>query len=90
MEDRLILASQKGFSTAASTMRHLKAVDTFFNRWPVPLIPIGALKTCRTKEYDLMFSGDQCTDRLEEDCHFNCNLVFSGLSSQLQLDVKCH
>ena len=58
VEEKLILASAKGFSTAASGMKYLKATDTFFNRWPVPLVPVGALRTCRIKEYDAMFSSD--------------------------------
>ena len=67
MEDRLVLASPKGFSTAASTMKHLKSTDTFFNRWPVPLIPIGSLRVCKMAEYETMFAGDTATDRLPED-----------------------
>lgn len=63
----MILASLKGFSSAASTMKHLKGpgTDTFFNRWPTPLVAIGTLKTCKSSEYDNMFMGDTTTDRLD-------------------------
>lgn len=61
----MILASLKGFSSAASTMKHLKGTDTFFNRWPTPLVAIGTLKTCKSSEYDNMFMGDTATDRLD-------------------------
>ena len=86
MEDRLALASHKGFATAASTMKHLKAIDTFFNRWPVPLIPIGNLKVCKVAEYDLMFRDDTTTDRLHEECFCMLSLVFSlGFYTSLAL-----
>ncbi|CAL1139915.1 unnamed protein product [Cladocopium goreaui] len=74
---RLALASHKGFATAASTMKHLKAIDTFFNRWPVPLIPIGNLKVCKVAEYDLMFRDDTTTDRLHEECFCMLSLVLT-------------
>lgn len=86
MEDRLVLASHKGFATAASTMKHLKATDTFFNRWPVPLIPIGGLKICKVAEYDLMFRDDTTTDRLHEECFCTLSLVLSlGFYTSLAL-----
>lgn len=47
-------------------MKHLKSTDTFFNRWPVPLVAIGTLKTCKGSDYDAMFMGDNVTDRLDE------------------------
>ena len=53
-------------------MKHLKATDTFFNRWPVPLVPIGQLKVCKTSEYDRMFEQDIATDRLHEDSDTAC------------------
>lgn len=68
MEDKLVIVSAKGFTTAASSMKHLKATDTFFNRWPLPLVPIGTLRTCKVTEYDQMFLNDLAGDRLEEDC----------------------
>eukprot|EP00435_Cladocopium_sp_Y103_P026491 s434_g6.t1 len=68
VEDRLVLASNKGFTMAQSTMKFLKQTDTFFNRWPVPLVPVGAFKTCKLADYDLMFQGDTANDRLHEDC----------------------
>ena len=61
----MILVSLRGFSSATSTMKHLKGTDTFFNRWPTPLVPVGTLKTCKSSEYDSMFMGDTTTDRLE-------------------------
>ena len=65
----MVLASPKAFSSAASTMKYLKATDTFFNRWPVPLTPIGSLKVCKMSDYENMFAGDTANDRLVEDCH---------------------
>ena len=50
-------------------MKYLKATDTFFNRWPVPLTPIGSLKVCKMSDYENMFAGDTANDRLVEDCH---------------------
>ena len=68
MEDKLVLCSNKAFSSAASNMKHLKGgVDTFFNRWPLPLVPIGMLKTCKLTEFDQMFVNDTSNDRLPED-----------------------
>lgn len=61
-----MIASSKGFSSAATCMKHLKSTDTFFNRWPVPLVAIGTLKTCKGSDYDAMFMGDNVTDRLDE------------------------
>lgn len=87
VEDRIVLSSNKGFTTAASSMKYLKGgLDTFFNRWPVPLVPIGALKTAKVAEYDAMFVSDNVSDRLPEDAciRFQVSSVISvsnGFSS---------
>lgn len=43
IEDKLIIASLRGLSTAMTgRMKHLNS-DTFFNRWPVPVVPVTVL-----------------------------------------------
>ena len=66
VEDKLLVSSYKGISFASSSMKHLKGTDTFFNRWLVPLVPIGSLKTCKRSDYDNMFINDTANDRLVE------------------------
>lgn len=43
IEDKLVVASLRGLSTAiAGRMKYLNS-DTFFNRWPVPVVPVAVL-----------------------------------------------
>lgn len=69
-------------------MKFLKATDTFFNRWPIPLVAIGSLQVCKLTEYEMMFAGDTA-DLLRTAMLLNVYLQ-KNLLSQRWLMVGYH
>lgn len=74
VEEKLVLASEKGLANAiCGPMKYLRG-DTFFNKWPVPVSQISQMATCAQDIYDKMFADSileeasgACADHGEED-----------------------
>jgi len=67
IEDKVIFTSIKGFQHAlCGRMKFLK-VDTFFNRWPVPVLAIPTMPQLSDTLTENMFEADTGSARLETD-----------------------
>ena len=66
IEDKLVLASLRGLSTAVvGRMKHLNS-DTFFNRWPVPVVSGAALPRATEAQAEAIFElGLQAPPQVE-------------------------
>ena len=66
IEDKLVLASLRGLSTAVvGRMKHLNS-DTFFNRWPVPVVSGAVLPRATEAQAETIFElGLQAPPQVE-------------------------
>jgi hypothetical protein len=56
VEDKIVVTSEKGIANAVcGAMKHLPRGDTFFNRWPVPVLPASQMPTCSEEIYSKIF-----------------------------------
>ena len=79
----MVFSSEKKETTPRMTMDILGG-DTFFNKWPIPLIPFGRLATADRKVCDAIFdseeyisssevAGDEQDDRTADECNLEEN-----------------
>ena len=56
IEDRFVACSVSGISNAlCGPMQYLQGGDTYFNKWPVRLIPVSDLKQMEEVQYEKLY-----------------------------------
>ena len=67
IEDKLVLASIRGMTTAVVGRMRFLTADTFFNRWPVPVLPVSVLSRATEVEADQIFDMGIPAPKTEQD-----------------------
>ena len=77
IEDKILIVSQKLNDVHIGKMKFLTSGDTFFNKWPTPLLPVTSMPTCTfaTMEKTLQLTTNRSEDDLGEEMEDGVSLV---------------
>ena len=67
VEDKMLASSEKGFDDAVcGKMRYLNA-DTYFNRWPIPMLPVATMPQMKEELHEKLFDTSAMEARIDDD-----------------------